>query len=96
MNNGVSSKPQMQSRHHKKVHGEGADRSLYRTIACQILRLKNSPHPTKGREYCKDLYDSVKEGRFAGDVRRTDHFFFKMLGIHYVYRTRLKGGARLR
>ena len=84
MNEWFSSKPRKQSRHHKKLSSEGADRTLYRKIACEILRHKHSPHPTKGREYCQDLYDSVKEGHFAGDVRRTDQFFFKMLGKDHM------------
>ena len=44
------------------------------------MRHKHSKHPTEGREYCKSLYESMKEVRFGGSVRETDLFFFKTLG----------------
>ena len=60
----------------------GAEESPSETeaIICALLRHKHSRHPTEGREYCKSLYESVKEARFRGSAKETDLFFFKTLG----------------
>ena len=55
--------------------------NFYKSITCELLRHKHSTHPTKGREYCQNLYNRIKKDRFNGDIRQTDLFFFKMLGI---------------
>ena len=49
-----------------------------------ILRVMNSSSPTEGWEYCTKLYEGVRKNRFGGCKRRTDLFFFEMLGTSDV------------
>ena len=50
------------------------------TIKCNLLKVKGSTSPTEGREYCQMLYEDVKEHYFQGCQKRTDLYFFKVLG----------------
>ena len=56
----------------------------YNYTKWKILTVKNSSSPTEGREYCRKLYEGVRKGRFGGGKRRTDLFFFEMLGTSDV------------
>ena len=35
-------------------------------IKVKILRAMKSPHPHEGKEYCRKLYEEVKNGHFGG------------------------------
>ena len=50
------------------------------TLACSIMRLKNSTSPTEGRDYCRQLYEEVKTVRFGGSEMEADLYFFNLLG----------------
>ena len=56
----------------------------YNYTKWKILTVKNSSSPTEGRDYCRKLYEGVRKGRFGGCKRRTDLFFFEMLGTSDV------------
>ena len=44
---------------------EGIEDATY--IQVKILKAMKSPYPQEGREYCRKLYEEMKNGHFGGE-----------------------------